>query len=675
MAKRTLLLLLGLVLMTVSAQSQSWRKLRKQAEALEEQGNYAQAADTYRQAWEKKQKRTELIYKAGENYLLLRNYRQAAEAYSHVKDEIDEYPLVGLKYARMLKQDGQYDRAISAFREFTDAYTGDGKAILQDIIETEIRGAELAKTMPPASDSEVTLNLIGSSVNSNEDEFGPIAFPGDLLYYSSLIGGTARIYRSTSGGDRWSKGQIPENFPVIQNGQYCHGTLSPDGERFFFTICEEGTFGNQTTRCEIFVIERENNSWSQPQRLPDAINQKGVTATHPNVVHRGDVEVLYFASNRSGGRGGMDLWYVTRNRGFDDAQFSQPVNLGPSVNTLGDEMTPYYDSDEGHLYFSSNGHPSMGGFDIFKSAGDMMNWAIPENVGVPYNSSADDYYYVSKPDQAGGFFASNRVYAGEKLSTLDDDIFEFRTEPEAITLEGNVFDRASGETLSNYLVSIIEITGDGQEKPLITEEFNTSAGYTFQVLPNRRFRVEVEAPGYEINSYEFFTTDPSVRAYGQPLFLAKATLPSEDEPLEEDEYASNEDDMNDPEEDDSVMENEKTPESEGPLPTYTSRGTAPFDKVEFTTNAPRYEGTYYKVQIIATKNFVETAARFDGVREVGKLQTEFLIDRGLYRVLLASYFSQQEALNAQASARSAGFDSAFVVKYEDGLRYGRVNLK
>ena len=673
MAKRTLLLLLGLVLMTVSAQSQSWRKLRKQAEALEEQGNYAQAADTYRQAWEKKQKKTELIYKAGENYLLLRNYRQAAEAYSHVKDELDDFPLVGLKYARMLKQDGQYDRAISAFREFTDAYTGDGKAILQDIIETEIRGAEMAKTMPPASETDVTLNLIGSSVNSNEDEFGPIAFPGDLLYYSSLIGGTARIYRSTSGGDRWSKGQIPENFPVIQNGQYCHGTLSPDGERFFFTICEEGKFGNQTTRCEIFVITRENNSWSQPQRLPDAINQKGVTATHPNVVHRGDVEVLYFASNRGGGRGGMDLWYVTRNRGFSDAQFSQPVNLGPSINTLGDEMTPYYDSDEGHLYFSSNGHPSMGGFDILKSAGDMMNWAIPENIGVPYNSSADDYYYVSKPDQSGGFFASNRVYAGEKLSTLDDDIFEYRTEPEAITLEGNVFALASGETLSNYLVSIIEITGDGQEKPLITEEFNTTAGYAFQVLPNRRFRVEVEAPGYEVNSYEFFTTDPSVRAYGQPLFLAEATLPSEEDLMEEDEYASNKEDMNDSEEDGSVMENEKTPESEGPLSTYTSRGTASYDNVEFTTNAPRYEGTYYKVQIIATKKYEETAPRFDGVRQVGKLQTEFLIDRGLYRVLLASYFSEQEALDAQASAQSAGFDSAFVVKYEDGLRYGRVN--
>lgn len=668
MVKKTLFLLLGLSLIAGSVSGQSWRKLRKQAEQLEENGEYAQAADTYRQAWEKKKRKTELIYQAGENYLLIRNYRQAAQAYANVKDDLDDYPLVGLKYARMLKQDGQYDRAISAFREFADAYTGDGKAILQDIIQTEIRGAELAKTMPPASQTDVELNLLGSGVNSNEDEFSPIAFPGNLLYYSSDMGGTTRIYRSRNTGGAWSKGEIPENFPVIQNGQYCHGSLSPDGERFYFTICEEGDFGNLQTRCEIYVIENRNNSWTQPQRLSDAINQEGVTATHPQVTYQGDVEILYFASNRGGGRGGMDLWYVTRNRQFADASFSQPVNLGPTINTLGDEMTPFYDSEEGNLYFASNGHPSLGGFDIFRSAGELMNWAVPENAGIPYNSSADDYYYSARPDQTGGFFASNRVYAGEKLSTIDDDIFAFMTEPEAITLEGNVFDRPSGEPLDLYSVSIIELTGDGNEQLLITEQFDTPNGYTFQVLPNRRFRVEVEAPGYQKNSYEFFTTDPNVYAYGQPLFLTPSSgMPDEDEdegiitpPIIPDE--------------DTTDTDFDTGEDEI-LPTYTSRGTASFDNAEFTTNAPRYDGVYYKIQIIATKNFDENQPRFDGIREVGVLQTEFLIDRGIYRVLLASYFSENEARTALNYARNAGFDTAFVVRYEDGQRYGRVNLR
>ncbi|NRB64985.1 MAG: PD40 domain-containing protein [Saprospiraceae bacterium] len=384
------------------------------------------------------------------------------------------------------------------------------------------------------------------------------------------------------------------------------------------------------------------------------------------------MELLYFASNRGGGRGGMDIWYVTRNRAFADAQFSQPVNLGPSINTLGDEMTPYYDDADGMLYFSSNGHPGMGGFDIFKSEGDLMNWAIPSNAGVPYNSSADDYYYTEKPEGGGGFFASNRVFAGEKLSTFDDDIFAFRTQPEALALEGNVFDRTTGEALQSYLVSIIEISAQGQETLLVTEEFNTISGYSFQVLPNRRFRVEVEAPGYASNSYEFFTTDPSVYLYGQPLFLSEATIEPVDPIVD---IGSGDNIYTPPVEEEKEEDIEKTPEFEEPMATYTSRGTASFDDAEFTTNAPRLRGVYYKVQIIASKKYDELQPRFDGVREVGALQTEYLIDRGLYRVLLASFFSESEAKDAQRSAESVGFKGAFIVKYEDGQRYGRVNLK
>ena len=142
------------------------------------------------------------------------------------------------------------------------------------------------------------------------------------------------------------------------------------------------------------MIKKSGNAWSQPERLPDYINMKGVTATHPFPVHIGGQEFLYFASSRTGGRGGMDIWYVTRDLGIDNNDFTFPVNLGPSVNTLGDEITPYYDQTEGALYFASNGLISIGGFDVFSSRGTEVNWSVPENVGLPYNSSADDYFFI-----------------------------------------------------------------------------------------------------------------------------------------------------------------------------------------------------------------------------------------------------------------------------------------
>ena len=108
---------------------------------------------------------------------------------------------------------------------------------------------------------------------------------------------------------------------------------------------------------------------------------------------------------------------------------------------------------------------------------------------------------------------------------------------------------------------------------------------------------------------------------------------------------------------------------------YLSRGTAPFDQAEFRTNAPVYDGVYYKVQLAAVKKYDELEARFQKLTNLGDLETEFLVDRGLYRVLIAAFLNPEEAKQARISARQNGFPNAFVVKYEDGLRYGMVKLR
>jgi len=679
--KHCILLFLCLCIGLVSAEGQSWRKLRKQAEAAYEQGNYAQAAEAYEQAWNKKKKKEELIYKAGEAYYLIRDYRKAAAAYQNVKDMNEEFPLVGLKYARSIKQDGRYDQAIQAFNDFSEGYTGEGKAILEDIIQTEIEGCELGKELPARADPDLELNYLGAGVNTDEDEFAPIALSSSILYYSSDMGGRARIYRSTLQGEEWTKGATPENFPVIQDGQYCHGSLTPDGGRFYFTICEESeNFSNQQTRCEIYVITRQGGAWSQPELLPDFINQEGVTSTQPNIVHRGDVEIMYFASNRGGGRGGMDLWYVTRSLRVPNAEFSQPVNLGPTINTLGDEMTPSYNNEDGVLHFASNGHVSIGGFDIMRSKGDLVNWTAPENAGIPYNSSADDYYYTGNPGAGGGFFVSNRIYAGEKLSTTQEDIFEFRTAASKVTLQGNVFDQSSGEALTSYTVTIFEVQENGDETNLVSETFDTQDGYSFQILPNRQFRVEVSASGYDSKSYEFTSSDPNAFAYGQPIFLepVETNIPPTPEEREDDTLMKEETMEENPMEEETAANTPETDRPEVPASgesvSYTTRGTSPYDQLEYSSTAPRYEGMYYKVQLAALRRYNPDDTRYDRIRGLGDLQSEFILSRDLNRVLLGTFFSAKEARTALSQVQNNGFSGAFIVRYENGQRYGRVQL-
>lgn len=676
------LLFLGLVT-GLSAQSMSWKKHRKLAEDQMEQGEYYEAAQNFQAAWEQKPKKTELIYQAAEAYYLVNDYRGAAEAYQHVADRKDLDPLIGLKYARSLKQDGQYDKAIEVFQNVSDNYTGQDKAILEEIIQMEIQGAEMAGQLAARQNRNMELSYPGSAINSDDDDFAPYPITPDMLYFSSSKGGKARIYSSQRQGRSWTQADIPANFPVIQNGQYANGTLSPTGDRFYFTICNDNRqWDPMKSRCELFVIKRDGTNWTEPARLPDYINMEGITSTMPHVVHVGGREILYYSSNREGGRGGLDIWYVVRDLGRNDDDFTFPVNLGPVVNTLGEEITPFYDQDEGTLYFASNGHPSIGGFDVFRSLGEEVNWTIPENAGLPVNSGSNDYGFIINRDHTGGFLVSNRPFGGEKNNTRNSDIFEFTIGGDRITLRGNVYDKENGELLNDISVSLYQQFDDGTENLLISKDFQNGS-YLFELLPDRRFRVEVNRSGYAPADYAFATNDPNTMTYGQPLFLTigAAAPPSVEPtrpPVTNNTPATRGNDFNE----NSDFGNNNPPIDNTPTAppvlnnageVYTARGTSAKDNLEYTSSAPQHSGTYYKIQLVALGNFDPSSSKWEPVRYLGDVQTEEIVGRGLTRVLLADFFSEDEAISALNSARGA-FSSAYIVKYENGVRYGRVRL-
>jgi len=667
-----LLLLTTISFSAAQAQELSWRKYRKLAESLEKEGDYYGAAENYRLAGEQKQSKEEFIYKAAENYYRLRDYRAAANAYQHVSPNMDDDKLVLLKYARSLKQDGQYDKARTVFQQLADTYTGPDKAILQDIIRAENRGIDLTRDMSANMDRRLEILHPGVMVNSDSDEFAPVAVSGDGLYFTSTIGGQARIYESQRQGRTWTKAANPTGFPVVKGGQYANGSMSADNQRFYFTICNnDGGWQGFNTRCEIYVTKRSANGWTAPERLPDFINVKGVNTTQPHVTKRNGQEILYFASNREGGRGGLDLWYVTRDLGLDNLDFTFPVNLGPVVNTLGDEISPFYNIEEETLYFASNGHPSIGGLDIFKATGSEATWTTPANIGLPINSGADDYGYVRNPSGFGGFFAPNRVFGGEKTNTRNEDIFEYSIGGRQITLKANAYDQASGALLEKITVSLYQIFDDGTENLLITKDF-TGGSYLFELLPNRRFRVEVKQPGYEEGGYVFATDDPSTYAYGQPLFLQATTAPGQ--PADGGFMAETPGG--------APTTTKPTPPTVSPSAgtplgpqdvEYTSRGTSDKDNLRYSSTAPRYSGTYFRIQVAALRKYDAGNAKFMTLPNYGQVATENVLERNLTRVLVGDYFTQAEATFALAEIRKA-YPDAYIVQYTDGVRYGRMNF-
>lgn len=771
--KNLLILALAVIAFPLMAQDgMNWKAHLKLADELYSKSLYADAAEHYEAAWRQKPKKDELIHKAAECYYIIKDYKKAIAAYKNIKDNNKDFPLAGLRYARCLKQDGNYDEASREFIDYLNKYEEGDKAIITEIVQNEIRGCELGlKFYGEEMPDNVKIIHPGDAINSPETEFAPIPFNDDVLYFSSTVSSKAQIYftmRNKAG--EWKQAGPPKNFPELPGQHYGNGTLTPDGKRFYFTICEsEENWGGLTTRCEINVIKKIGDTWTTPQRLRDYINLAGSTTTHPYVIHREGKEILYFSSNREGSIGGMDLWSVERDINSNDIDFTFPVNLGPQINTLGDEITPFFDETENVMYFSSNGHVSVGGMDIFKVVAKRNDWGTPENIGLPFNSMADDFYFTKMPSGNGGYIVSNRVFGMEKITTTHEDIFEYRyeetpavvknkptpevdkkpettpkdtrpTAPQTVNLKlmGGVYDKNSDELVKSVKVSLYEVLDNGNKRLLTNQAFD-SGRYEFALLPNRTFVVEAEKDGYTNGTFRFSTNDESDVV--EDLFLQKAakqediveagtniekkesTLPAKKEPSIADatkdaqraaidkekrdvkiNTSPKNDDVTDtteptgnqeaPKEEkneparDSYSDNDKviavpsrrSKEKDLTAPNfedyeddfYIARGQSRADRVEFRTNSPRHKGTYYKIQIQAIDNFNRASGKYDWVRKKGRIDTEYILNKGLTRVLIAEFFSFSEAKILLREIQRQGFERAFIVKYQNGERYGMI---
>ena len=708
-------LLTLLLAMNVQAQDKlSWRKHAKLADELYSKGQFADAAEHYRAAWKKKTKKTEYIYKAGESFFLIRDYRNAANSWQHVKNKTAEYPMIGLQYARSLKQNGDYEAASSELVNFLSGYQGADKPVVSEIVQNELRGCELAAQYAVNGlDENIFIDYLSSNINTPEIEFAPMPFGDEALYFSSTMGKRAEIYRTIKSGNIWSKATPIENFPKIEKDHFCNGTLTPDASRFYFTICTDvESWGGLSSQCALYVTHRMGKKWTQPERLPDYLNEVNATTTHPFVIHENNTEILYFASNRKGGIGGMDIWYTTREVSSNANDFTLPINAGSKVNTIGDEITPYYSQVDDALYFASNGQVSIGGYDIFKSKGAKSRWEKPENLGTPINSSADDFFFVKTTSNKGGFIVSNRLYEMEKVTTTDEDIFafEYQVREQRWVAKGEVYNKESKEIMNNVELALYEIDEAGQNR-FLDKIFSATGIYEFEVEPARRYKLEVLKDGFFPKTYDFDTREyAEYDDFGAPIFMepfyegyqgeAVTTIkdnisisaPSSGNtsgPTTSSNYNTNATSgtnaINSTNSASGTIAETPT-KSTGPIisapvetyhpptpevynPEESDNGkTATGSGAEDPIASPK-GNTYYKIQIIALSSFNSNQFRYNTVKQMGELNTEYLPEKGLYRVLIADYGSVTEAKNDLARVRKQrDFHDAFLVEYRDGQR-------
>lgn len=481
------------------------------------QGEYFDASKTYRKIYNRLTKREDRPLRGEVAYKLATCYRklnQAARASAAYQNAIRyEYPdsMAFYYLGRSLQAEGKYVQAATAYRTFLE-WQPDNQ-----LAKEGLKGALRAE----ASKGKKTRYVVKNAklFNSRRSDFSPMFLDKSLdqIYFTTTnekaTGDNKSEITGMKKGDIWfskknEKGewQRPEPAGGELNSEHDEGvaSFSPDGQTMYLTVARR--MPTSDTSVEIYTSKRSDATWSQPVKfevIPDTLSAFG----HPSVSPDG--KYLYFTSDMPGGYGGKDIWRINLNERAGSLE-----NLGPQINTPGDEMFPYMRTDS-LMYFSSDGHPGFGGLDLFtarlNSTGDI--WSV-ENMGVPMNSPGDDFG-ITFGEGESGFFSSNR---GDGRGY--DHIYSFELPELKITISGWVVDK-DDEPVANAVIRIVGDDGSNQK-----EVARDDGSFSFNLQRGVKYVMMAGAKGYLNVKQEFESDMEEADAdYGVDFVLAAVDKP------------------------------------------------------------------------------------------------------------------------------------------------------
>jgi len=430
-------------------------RLGRDAMLSHEIGEYYKAIEKYRKASRKekdREKRKEYAFALAECYRQIGDYERAALYYKNAVLRGYSDPVAILHQADMLRATQDYEESLENYRIFLDSVPGDERAL------TGIEAIQKTQDWVENPTRHI-INPI-KEINSRNSDYSPAFVAGrdnEIIFTStrkaatgkreSMITGQsyADLFKSTFSvqKQKWEEPQLIDEYMIINTAEEEGApTLSANGEQMIFTRCRYDK--QQPLGAELYSSSQSRGTWSEPIRVQ--VVGDSIIAAHPALSEDGSV--LYFVSDMPGGFGGKDIYRASK----DGGTYSDPENLGETINTPGDEMFPYV-RDNGELYFSSNYHLGLGGFDIFVATEDEDgNWTM-ENMGSPMNSPSDDFGIAFVAGENRGMFSSNRK------GSRGDDLYTFMVPPKVFRLEGEIFNKETGEKLDGATVRIIGTDG------------------------------------------------------------------------------------------------------------------------------------------------------------------------------------------------------------------------
>jgi outer membrane protein OmpA-like peptidoglycan-associated protein len=432
---------------------------------------------------------------------------EAIALYDKIVNLNPNFPMSYFGRSRCYFTIGKYNEAFKdaeTFISFPDYYQK------KDQITSIKNNADFARKAVLTPFPFAPVNL-GNMVNSPEHEYFPgITADEQYLIFTRLVNGRdEEFYRSAKIDGKY---QFAENMGYPINTERNEGTvsLSADGQYIFYTACNRpGAMGS----CDLYLSKLDGNAWSEPINLGAPVN---TAAWESQPCLSFDGRVLYFSSNRPGGFGQSDIWYTT----FKNGRWTPPINAGPEINTSGDEQSPHIAKDDQTLYFNSDGHPGMGGVDLFFTRrGTDGRWQKPVNLGYPINSEKDETCIVIASNGKDAFIAKEGNDSRGGLDIYQFELYEAARPKQTGYAKGVVFDANTKKKLAAK-VELIDLS-NGR---VVVESFSNKVSGEFLVClqGNKNYALNVSASGYLFYSENFSLENQSAT---EPLILSVPLQP------------------------------------------------------------------------------------------------------------------------------------------------------
>lgn len=455
--------------------------------------SYSQAIEKYEKALNGQPDNIDLKTKLANAHRLQNNPVASEKYYQEVADSVGLPAEEQLHFAQVLMKNKKYDEAKSYLESYlndnpTDVLASDLLASIDNINELkEDTSAYILSDLP----LDFLVSMYGPSkygngiIVSGETEIISAKSTNPWTGYSFLD----MFYLEKDSDGNW---KIPVTFTDNLNGPFHDGTatFSKDQNTIIYTRSamrnEKKRLLNEENENQFFLYtsKKGDGEWSDPEKL--SFNNVDYSIGHPSLSEDGST--LYFSSDMPGGYGGSDLYKST----YDGSNWSQPVNLGSSINTPANEVFPHVDK-KGKLYFSSEGHRTLGGLDVFVSEQVAGVWSSPINLAYPLNSSRDDFAILVNEDDTTGFVSSNRSGI--------DMVYSYQRIPAIFVLKGIAKNKAGDLPIEDVTITLINFT-DGDTAIYTTDE---TGSFRFSLLPEKKYKVIGEKEGFFTLTEEFET--------------------------------------------------------------------------------------------------------------------------------------------------------------------------